>query len=152
MKSSESDRQEDAQQQQRLQTLQDFYTAEDAYIKAGGGDFSAIARTLDPDCVVRQPISLPYGGVWRGHAGVEAWMKEFAQQWAVLGVENSQTFVQGDFIFSRSHVHAAARRSGNAIEWPLLQMFEFRESKILELQPFYWDTAKLISDLAERPK
>ena len=98
MKSSESDRQEDAQQQQRLQTLQDFYTAEDVYIKAGGGDFSAIARTLDPDCVVRHRSRYGMVACGGGHAGVEAWMKEFAQQWAVLEVENSQTFVQGDFI------------------------------------------------------
>ena len=151
MKSSESDRHEDAQRR-RLQTLQDFYNAEDAYIKAGGGDFSAIAKTLDPNCVVKQPVSLPYGGVWTGHAGVEAWMKEFSQQWSVLEVKDSQTFVQGEFIFSRSNVHAVARATGAEVGWPLLQMFEFRGPNILELQPFYWDTAKLLCDLKERPK
>ena len=148
MKRSESDQQEDARQQ-RLQILQDFYDAEDAYIKAGGADFSAIAETLDPDCIVRQPLSLPYGGVWTGHAGVEAWIREFSRQWTMLEVRDTKTFVQKEFIFSRSNVHAVARATGREVEWPLLQMFEFRGPKILELQPFYWDTAKLLSDCEE---
>ena len=58
-----------------LATLDRFYKEEAAYLAAGGGDFSAIAATLDPECVIFQPASLPYGGKWRGHAGFEAWRK-----------------------------------------------------------------------------
>ena len=75
MKSSQSELQANIRQH-RLRALQNFYQAEDAYLNAGEGDLSSIAKTLDPDCVVRQPTSLPYGGEWRGHAGVETWMLE----------------------------------------------------------------------------
>lgn len=60
-------------------TLDTFYKAESAYLRAGGGDFAAIAATLDPECVIYQPASLPYGGEWRGHNGFEEWMRLFTQ-------------------------------------------------------------------------
>ncbi len=45
-----------------LATLERFYEAETAYLAPGGGDFSGVAETLDPDCVMYQPASLPYAG------------------------------------------------------------------------------------------
>lgn len=40
-------------------TLMRFYEAETAYLAPGGGDFGVIAATLDPECVLYQPASLP---------------------------------------------------------------------------------------------
>ena len=52
---------ENREDQPALATLRRFYTAESAYLAASGGDFSGIAATLDPDCVIYQPASLPCG-------------------------------------------------------------------------------------------
>ena len=130
-----------------LETLDRFYKAESAYLAAGGGDFSWIAATLDPECVIYQPHSLPYGGEWRGHSGFELWMRSFTKTWAFLAVTDAEQMVMGDVVISRSHVYAERRGSGEKFDWPLLQYFKFRESLILELWPFYWDTATLISQL-----
>ena len=54
-----------------------FYEAEASYLRPGGGDFEALAAPLDPQCVLYQPASLPYGGEWRGPAGFERWLKLF---------------------------------------------------------------------------
>ncbi len=125
-------------------TLARFYEAESAYLAAGGGDFSAIAAALDPECVLYQPASLPYGGEWRGHRGFEAWMQAFAQQWSSLEVKGTELYQDGDVIVSKSHVYAVAKATGLNLDWPLLQFFRMREKKILELRPFYWDTAALL--------
>jgi len=132
-----------------LATLRRFYEAETAYLAAAGNDFSPIAATLDPDCVIYQPNSLPYGGEWRGHAGFEAWMKAFAEQWSYLEVKDAEFFSVGDVVFSKSHVYATARSTGAHIDWPLLQYFRIRKNRILELRPFYWDTAALVPALAK---
>ncbi len=42
-----------------LQTIRRFYEAEAAYLAPGGGDFRAMAATLDAECVLYQPASLP---------------------------------------------------------------------------------------------
>ena len=79
-------------QPEAIDTLNSFYKAEAEYLASGSGDFTAIASTLDPDCVIFQPSSLPYGGEWRGHVGFESWMKAFAQQWTYMEVKNSQLY------------------------------------------------------------
>ena len=55
-----------------MANLERFYEAESAYLTAAKPDFSAIVATLDPECVIYQPASLPYGGEWRGHLGFES--------------------------------------------------------------------------------
>lgn len=130
-----------------LNTLMRFYAAETAYLAPNGDDFSVIAQTLDPDCVLHQPASLPYGGEWRGPAGFEAWMKAFGAQWSSLEVRDPRFYPSGDVVVSHSHVHAVARASRQAIDWPLLQLFRVRNARILELRPFHWDTAAMLPPL-----
>ena len=126
-----------------LATIERFYAAEAAYLAPGGGDFGVLAETLDPECVLYQPASLPYGGEWRGPAGFERWMKAFSAQWSSLEVKDAEFYPVGDVVFSRSHVYATARGSGHPADWPLLQFFRVRNSRILELRPFHWDTAAM---------
>ena len=127
--------------------LNRFFEAETSYIAAGGGDFGPIAATLDPECVIYQPSSLPYGGEWRGLERFEAWMKAFTEQWSSLKATQPEFFPCDDAVTVRSHVHARARTTGTEADWPLLQLFRFRSGRILELQPFYWDTASLLPAL-----
>ena len=130
-----------------ITAIQRFYEAEAAYLTPGGGDFDALAATLDPECVLYQPVSLPYGGEWRGPAGFERWLKAFGAQWSSLEVKDSKFYPVGDVVFSRSHVYAVARVSNQGVDWPLLQFFRMREAKILELHPFHWDTAAMLPAL-----
>ena len=135
------------QEQQSTETLKRFYEAESAYLAPDGGDFSGVAATLDQDCVIVQPKSLPYGGEWRGHSGFEAWMKAFAEQWSSLQVKNAELYPNGDVIVSKSHVYAVAKSTGRDADWPLLQFFRVRNGKIVELRPFHWDTASMLEAL-----
>ena len=128
-----------------------FYAAEEAYMAADAPDFAPVATTLHPDCLIRQPAALPYGGEWRGHTGFEAWMRSFRTTWSALSVRDPRVFLTEDetVIFSRSHVHATARATGRRTSWPLLQQIETCDGLILTLQPFHWDTAAMLSALAE---
>ena len=136
-----------SEERNAVNVIQKFYEAEAAYLGADGGDLSAMMTTLDPECVLYQPSSLPYGGEWKGHAGWEAWMKAFAHQWTSMEMKNSELYPSGDVVVGKSHVHAVARGTGKHVDWPLLQFFKMRNGRILELSPFYWDTAKLLHDL-----
>ena len=130
-----------------ITVIRRFYEAEAAYLTPGGGDFDALAATLDPECVLYQPASLPYGGEWRGPAGFERWLRAFSAQWSSLEVKDSEFFPTADVVFSRSHVYAVARTSQQAADWPLLQFFKMRGDRILELRPFHWDTAAMLPAL-----
>ena len=107
--------------------IQRFYAAEAAYLRPGGGDFAALAATLDPDCVLYQPASLPYGGEWRGPRGFERWLRAFGEAWSSLEVRDSEFYPVGNMVFSRSHVDAVARATGQPADWLLLQFFRVRD-------------------------
>lgn len=131
-----------------MDVLRRFYEAEEVYLSPEGGDFSVIAETLDPECAMIQPDSLPYAGEWRGHEGFEKWMIAFGEQWASLSVQEPQFFPAGEeVVFVRSTVVAQAKATGVDLTWPLLQMITVRNGRILEIQPFYWDTAQVVRAL-----
>ncbi|WP_374224409.1 hypothetical protein [Streptomyces sp. ISL-94] len=55
--------------------LSGLYAAESAYLAAGGpgkATFDLLAPFFAPDAVLHQAEGLPYGGTWRGHAGLDA--------------------------------------------------------------------------------
>ena len=128
-------------------TMERFYAAEAKFMAEGASDFSEVAAMLDAECALFEPESLPYGGEWRGVAGVEAWMKQFSAIWRTLEVREPEMHVLGDLVVSRSHVYAVTRATGRPVDWPLLQFVRLRAGKILELRPFHWDTAKIIEQM-----
>ena len=129
--------------------LERFYAAEADYMAHEDGAFAPVAATLHPECLIREPEALPYGGEWRGHAGWERWMQAFRATWSALSVEGAEMFETGDaaVVFSRSHVRATARATERPAEWTLLQQVEVRDGLILRLEPFHWDTAAILSAL-----
>lgn len=130
-----------------IDALKRFYAAETAFLSPDGGNFGPVAATLDANCVLHQPATLPYGGEWLGPAGFEAWMKAFRAEWATLEVRDPQFYPTGDVIIVHSHVYATARRTGRSVDWPLLQFIRVRNGLIFELRPFHWDTAALLPAL-----
>ena len=55
-------------------------------------NFAAVAATLTEDCLLCEPASLPYGGEWRGHDGVEQWLRAFRATWASMEMRDSRLF------------------------------------------------------------
>ena len=74
-------------------------------------------------------------------------MKAFSAQWSSLEVRNAELYPHEEVIVSKSHVYAISRVTGRALDWPLLQFFRLRHNRILELRPFYWDTAALVAGM-----
>ena len=131
-----------------IHVLRSFYEAETDYLRSESRDFAVLASTLHPDCVMYQPDSLPYGGRWYGHDGYEQWMEAFGEAWSTLTVNHPEFFPSGpDRIFVRSTVMATARASRIELSWPLLQMITVKDELLLEIQPFYWDTAPIVNAL-----
>ena len=82
-----------------LKALERFYAAEADYLAAGGpgkGDFSVMAAHLTPDVVMHQAPSLPYGGTWRGHDGMERFMAVMSELWSELTFREQHYAVDGE--------------------------------------------------------
>ncbi|MCO5985247.1 nuclear transport factor 2 family protein [Actinoallomurus spadix] len=126
--------------------LDEFFAAEAAYITAGGpgvADFGGMAARLHPDVVMHQAPTLPYGGVWRGHDGLERFMAAMSRTWRSLEFLERRQWTDGDTVIVSNHGRLTARATGRSIETTVLQVFTVRDGLIAEIRPFYWDTAAI---------
>ena len=129
-----------------LVVLQGMYAAEQEYLDAGGpgrASFAPLAPFFAPDVVLHQADSLPYGGTWRGHAGMERFFVAMSSAWESFEMLEQQLHPSGDVVVVRTQVRATARATGRQLEFPILQVARVAGGRITEVWPFYWDTAEI---------
>lgn len=126
--------------------LKGMYAAESRYLAAGGpgkADFATLAPFFAPDVVLFQAEGLPYGGIWRGHAGLEKFFLVMSGTWEVFDLVSQEFLATENPVVVRTHVHARARATGRELDFPILQTITVEEGRIAEVHPFYWDTAAI---------
>lgn len=126
--------------------LRAMYAAEMDYLAAGGpgtASFDTLAPYFSPKVVLHQADSLPYGGVWRGHSGMEQFFLAMSQTWSGFEIIE-QEFVSTELpAVVLTKVHAQSRNTGKEIDFPILQIVHLADGRITEVRPFYWDTAAI---------
>ncbi|WUN35630.1 nuclear transport factor 2 family protein [Kitasatospora sp. NBC_00315] len=133
--------------------LQKFYSAEAAYIAAGGpgrARFDGLAECLDPEVVMYQAPGLPYGGTWRGPSGIEEFMAAMSVAWQSLEFLEQRFVVDGDSVVVLNRGRLRARASGRVLDTSVMQLITVKDGLITEFRPFYWDTAAVAEALRPR--
>jgi ketosteroid isomerase-like protein len=122
--------------------LDAFYAAEAAYLAGGLGDpeaREAFRACFTPDVVVREPESLPYGGEWHGHDGVERLMARLREVYDEAGFADRETYECGDTVFMLMRSRVRSRRTGRRMTNSVLQRIELRGGLIAAMEIFHWD-------------
>lgn len=130
-----------------LSILQDMYAAETRYLAAGGpgnSDFTPLEPFFSPDVVLHQAAGLPYGGTWRGHAGMERFFLAMSHTWATFEMVEQHFLTTTTPLVVLTHVRARSRTTGHELAFPILQTIAVEDGRITEVRPFYWDTAAII--------
>jgi uncharacterized protein len=115
------------------------------------GDAAQVEALCHPDMVVEDPESLPYGGVYRGFAGMcEVSAKLFAvvANWKVETARVIGGPGGDDFVLVQRMTGRAAS-TGRAIEMSILEHYTFRDGLLISIRPYYWDTKAMIDILRE---
>ncbi|MES4905883.1 MULTISPECIES: nuclear transport factor 2 family protein [unclassified Streptomyces] len=131
--------------------LTGMYAAEAEYLAAGGpgeAPFDMLAPFFAPDVVLHQADALPYGGTWRGHAGMERFFVEMSRTWDVFDMVEQEFLATGETAVVFTQVRARTRASGRELAFPILQTVAFKDGRIAEVHPFYWDTAAIAAACA----
>ncbi|GAA0948793.1 nuclear transport factor 2 family protein [Actinocorallia libanotica] len=126
--------------------LSGMYAAEAKYLAAGGpgeASFDLLAPFFSPDVVLHQADALPYGGVWRGHAGMERFFSEMSRAWESFDMVRQEFLATGETAVVLTEVRARSRAKGHELVFPILQTITVEEGRITEVRPFYWDTAAI---------
>ena len=123
-----------------------MYAAEIEYLAAGGpgtASFDTLAPFFAADVVLHQAESLPYGGIWRGHDGMERFFAAMSQAWEEFEMVEQEFLSTSGTAVVLTQVHARARATGRELDFPILQTIRVVDGRIAEVRPFYWDTAEI---------
>ncbi|WP_410659824.1 nuclear transport factor 2 family protein [Amycolatopsis sp. lyj-112] len=129
-----------------MSVLKGMYAAEAGYFAAGGpgkASFASLAPFFSPDVVLHQADSLPYGGIWRGHDGMERFFAAMSDTWDVFDMVEQSFLSETSPLVVLTHVHVRARATGRELDFPILQTITVENGRITEVHPFYWDTAAI---------
>jgi hypothetical protein len=118
-------------------TVERFY---DAALRA---DLDAIAEILHPDVVCYEADSLPYGGLHQGKDAVLRLLKllfdgidrdSVQRRGVMVDGERAASFLEVPFAFADPTVPAVM---------PVVETFVVRDGLIVEIRPYYFDTAAI---------
>ncbi|MEQ0563860.1 nuclear transport factor 2 family protein [Amycolatopsis sp. NEAU-NG30] len=124
-----------------VSVLEGMYAAEAEYFATG--DFAPLRRFFAPDFVLHQAGGLPYGGVWRGHDGLQRFFAAMSRTWEVFEFVDQAFLATTSPLVVLTNVHARARATGRELAFPILQAITVAGGRITEVRPFYWDTAAI---------
>jgi ketosteroid isomerase-like protein len=122
---------------------------EEIYAAANRGDLEAIAARMHPDVVLHQAPSLPYGGEYEGvEAAMACLVEMFTRHWEVGALTVHNIAVDGDVVITAVDLIATARPTGKQVKMPFRECFVLRDGLVVDLQPFYYDTAAIAAAFA----
>lgn len=105
------------------------------------GDKAALAEMLHPEFELIEPTGVPYEGTFRGLDGWRTLSKAVVQSWDDFQVEpiafpgeSADSFVVNLRLSGRS------RKTGKPFSMSVLEVWTFREGKLLRISPHYFDT------------
>jgi hypothetical protein len=67
---------------------------------------------VDPDLVLETPFSSVSGKPYRGHAGVEQWLRDIDEQFSMWRIRLDEVRSAGDAVIALGSVHGKGRVSG----------------------------------------
>lgn len=129
-----------------MAVLEGMYAAEARYLNAGGpgtASFELLAPFFSTDVVLHQAETLPYGGTWHGHEGIEEFFIAMSKTWESFDMVDQHFLATEGTAVVLTQGHACARSTKQALDFPILQTITVRDGRITEVHPFYWDTAKI---------
>jgi ketosteroid isomerase-like protein len=129
-----------------MSVLKGMYAAEADYLAAGGpgsAPFAPLAPFFSPDVLLHQADALPYGGVWRGHDGMERFFLAMSRTWDVFEMVRQEFLSDASPLVILTQVRARSRATGRELDFPILQTITVENGRITEVRPFYWDTSAI---------
>lgn len=113
------------------------------YAATGTGDFDTAETLLTDDFFVTEAEGLPYAGVYKGKTALRELYTKVMQMMDVAGLEiTAHCTTDGDYACTLLQFSFADPKLAPA---PLAEMYRFRDGKVCEIKPFYFDPAPIVA-------
>lgn len=120
---------------------------DDLYAATGAGDWDRIETMLTDDFVVSEANTLPMAGVYRGKGALKELYTKVFMLLDAAGLDRVQTTVGGDYAVTILSIRFADPSLAPA---EICEMFRFRDGKLCEIKPFYYDPAPVLAACAAK--
>jgi ketosteroid isomerase-like protein len=115
---------------------------DDLYAATGAGDFDKAAEMLTDDFFITEADCLPMAGVFRGKNALRDLFIQVMGMMDVAGLERGETTTGGDYAVC----HVTFKFADPSLKpAELLEQFRFRDGKVCEIRPYYFDPSQVIA-------
>lgn len=111
------------------------------YEISAAGDWAAVEEMLADDFVATEAAGLPYEGAYRGKDGLRQLYLKVMGMMDLEGLDLVQMTVGGDWVIAL--VTMKARDADGPFDIELAEGTRFRDGKVVEIKPFYFDPAQV---------
>jgi ketosteroid isomerase-like protein len=118
--------------------------AKAAYAAAARGDWETFMKEVTDETEFHEAPSLPYGGTYRGLADILRGAKWMAGAWEDFKFQILQYTAGGDLVVVHVLISGMGRKTGKSFSMPIMEMWRFKDGKVTELRPFYFDTHRCV--------
>jgi uncharacterized protein len=130
----------------RLMTVENIEIIKQVYEAFAHQDLDALLSLVDPDCVVTQDASLPWGGHHVGHDGITTF------GFALLEATDSAVTVESLFeadgqVIQCGRTKGTVRANGHAFDIPEVHVWKLKNGKVV-CAHFAIDTPAMLAALA----
>ena len=132
-----------------MELLENMFDVEMRFLQSGSGNIEMLTGAFHSDVVVHEPQSLPYSGDWSGLEGIAALFHKMQESWSNVAVENLEAAQNDDIVFMSCTLSLTSRANGVTIRQPFAEVLRFRDGRLFEGTPFYYDTSEILAALAK---
>lgn len=118
-----------------LGVLQSFVTA------VFSGDSDALKSHCHQDFELHEGSGFPFAGTYRGGDGFLTFLARFNDTFDIARLETTRTYVgdDPDYVVCEMEIEATVRSTGKAFISSLLERWHFRDGKVLNVKPHYFN-------------
>lgn len=116
-----------------------------------GGDLAGVVRNYAADCITRDAISLPYGGIYRGPDEALGKVRKMLEVWKDIDVSIDAKTAGDGYVICYGTFNATGVKTGLRVSLPLLEVWRLEGGKIVFVEPVYTDTFLANKALGHEP-
>jgi ketosteroid isomerase-like protein len=122
---------------------------QDLFAATGGGDWKTAESMLTADFFVTEADTLPFAGVYRGPGALQELFEIVMASAGVVGLDIHEITAGGDRAVALLDLLLEGMPP---VRVPLAETFRFRDGKVCEIRPYYYDPTPIVSAVAARSK
>ena len=114
------------------------------YAAMAAGNGAAAMAYFDPNMVLMEPESLPYGGTYRGLAEIGAAIGKIMKYVDLAGLKLERIVADEETAIA-SLIATWRYADGQTRQVPMRECYTFNGGKVVAMNVFYWDVAALLT-------